>query len=63
MTKKQFQMLKNLTIRMEYRIGKMIHEEHLTGNNYFLKEKLGKFQLINNEQLSIIEDLERYCKE
>lgn len=63
MTDKQFQMLKNLTTRMEFRVGKMIHEEHLTGNDYYIKVKLKKFQLINNEQLSIIEDLEKYCKE
>lgn len=63
MTNKQFQMLKNLTTRMEFRVGKMIHEEHLTGNDYYIRVKLKKFQLINNEQLSIIEDLEKYCKE
>lgn len=63
MTDKQFQMLKNLTTRMEYRIGKMIHEEHLTDNDYFIRVKLKKFQNLNNEQLSIIEDLERYSKE
>ena len=63
MTDKQFQMLKNLATRMEYRVGKMIHEEHLTGNDYFIRVKLKKFQNLNNEQLSIIEDLERYSKE
>ena len=63
MTDKQFQMLKNLTTRMEYRVGKMIHEEHLTDNDYFIRVKLKKFQNLNNEQLSIIEDLERYSKE
>lgn len=63
MTNKQFQMLKNLTTRMEYRVGKMIHEEHLTGNDYFIRVKLAKFQKLNDIQLSIIEDLERYNKE
>lgn len=63
MTDKQFQMLKNLTTRMEFRVGKMIHKEHLTGNDYFIRVKLEKFQLINDEQLKIIEDLEKYCKE
>lgn len=63
MTDKQFQMLKNLTTRMEYRVGKMIHEEYLTNNDYFIRVKLKKFQNLNNEQLSIIEDLERYSKE
>ena len=63
MTDKQFQMLKNLTIKMEYRVGKMIHEEYLTSSNFFIRVKLKKFQNLNNEQLSIIEDLERFCKE
>lgn len=48
---------------MEYRVGKMIHEEHLTGNDYFIRVKLAKFQKLNDIQLSIIEDLERYNKE
>ena len=48
MTDKQFQMLKNLTTRMEYRVGKMIHLSPIVYWTITFQKENGALKQIEN---------------